>query len=119
MNLSTSGHVYTLTDPINGTFTLQFQNVVFKSTAATVNCQLILKTTGEILMAISVHGRFPTPAPSASKMPPAPRDATVAFNQNYLQPDFAVRLTPVSWLGFDGNAGFVPGLCIERRQCFV
>jgi hypothetical protein len=33
---------------------------------------------------------------------------TVAFNQNYLQPNFAIRLTPISWLGLDGNAGFAP-----------
>jgi hypothetical protein len=33
----------------------------------------------------------------------------VAFNQNYLQPNFAVRLTPTSWLGLDGNTAFVPG----------
>ena len=50
LDLNTSGHVYALTDPINGTFTVQFQNVLFKNTASTVNCQLILKTTGEILM---------------------------------------------------------------------
>ena len=35
--------------------------------------------------------------------------AAVAFNQNYLQTNFAVLLTPTPWLRFDGNAGFVPG----------
>ena len=105
LNLSTSGHVYTLTDPINGTFTLQFQNVVFKNTAATVNCQLILKTTGEILMqyqSLAYSNTCTVGVQNAART----QGLTVAFNQNYLQPNFAVRLTPVSWLGLDGNAGF-------------
>jgi hypothetical protein len=32
----------------------------------------------------------------------------IAYNQNYLQSNFAVRLTPVSWLGLSANAGLVP-----------
>jgi hypothetical protein len=107
LNLSITGHVYTLTDPINGTFTLQFQNVVFKNTAATVNCQLILKTTGEILMqyqSLAYSNTCTVGVQNAARN----QGLTVAFNQNYLQSGFAVRLTPVSWLGFDGNAGFAP-----------
>ncbi len=107
LDLSITGHVYTLTDPINGTFTLQFQNVVFKNTAATVNCQLILKTTGEILMqyqSLAYSNTCTVGVQNAARN----QGLTVAFNQNYLQSGFAVRLTPVSWLGFDGNAGFAP-----------
>ena len=107
LNLSTTGHVYTLTDPINGTFTLQFQNVVFKNTAATVNCQLILKTTGEILMeyqSLAYSNTCTVGVQNAARN----QGLTVAFNQNYLKSGFAVRLTPVSWLGLDGNAGFAP-----------
>ena len=107
LDLSTSGHVYTLTDPINGTFTLEFQNVRFKSTTATVNCQLILKTTGEILMqyqSLAFSNTCTVGVQNAART----QGLTVAFNQNYLQSGFAVRLTPVSWLGFDGNAGFAP-----------
>jgi hypothetical protein len=107
LDLSTSGHVYTLTDPITGTFTLEFQNVRFKSTAATVNCQLILKTTGEILMqyqSLAFSNTCTVGVQNAART----QGLTVAFNQNYLQSGFAVRLMPVSWLGFDGNAGFAP-----------
>jgi hypothetical protein len=107
LDLSTSGHVYNLTDPITGTFTLEFQNVRFKSTAATVNCQLILKTTGEILMqyqSLAFSNTCTVGIQNAART----QGLTVAFNQNYLQSGFAVRLMPVSWLGFDGNAGFAP-----------
>jgi len=107
LDLSTSGHVYALTDPINGTFTLQFQNVVFKNTAATVNCQLILKTTGEVLMqyqSLAIANTCTVGVQNADRT----LGLTVAFNQNYLQSGFAVRLTPLSWLGLDGNAGFAP-----------
>ncbi len=107
LDLSTSGHVYTLADPINGTFTLEFQNVRFKSTTATVNCQFILKTTGEILMqyqSLAFSNTCTVGVQNAART----QGLTVAFNQNYLQSGFAVRLMPVSWLGFDGNAGFAP-----------
>jgi hypothetical protein len=108
LDLSTSGHVYTLTDPINGTFTLEFQNVRFKNTTSTVNCQLILKTTGEIVMqyqSLAFSNTCTVGVQNAART----QGLTVAFNQNYLQSGFAVRLTPVSWLGLDGNAGFAPG----------
>ncbi len=104
----TTGHVFTLTDTINGTFTLEFQNVLLKGTAATVNCQLILKTTGEILMeyrSLGVSNACTVGVQNAART----QGTTVAFNQNYLQPNFAVRLTPLAWLGLDGNAAFVPG----------
>ncbi|MFZ0826265.1 MAG: DUF5060 domain-containing protein [Verrucomicrobiia bacterium] len=107
LDLGSSGHVYALTDPVNGTFTLQFQNVLFKSTASTVNCQLILKTTGEILMqyqSLAFSNTCTVGVQNAART----QGLTVAFNQNYLQSGFAVRLTPVSWLGLDGNAGFAP-----------
>lgn len=107
LDLGASGHVYALTDPLSGTFTLQFQNVVFKNTAATVNCQLILKTTGEILIAyqsMAVSNACTVGVQNYGHS----QGLTVAFNQNYLQPNFAVRLVPLSWLGLDGNAGFVP-----------
>jgi len=105
----TTGHVYTVTDTINGTFTLQFQNVRFKTAAAAVNCQLILKTTGEIVVnyqSVAVSNACTVGVQNADRT----QGATVAFNQNYLSPNnFSVRLTPTSWLGFDNNAGFVPG----------
>jgi hypothetical protein len=108
LDLNTSGHVYALTDPINGTFTLQFQNVRFKNTTSTVNCRLVLKTTGEILMeyqSLAVSNACTVGVQNAART----QGLTVAFNQNYLQSGFAVRLTPLAWLNLDGNAGFVPG----------
>jgi len=107
LDLSSAGHVYALTDTINGTFTLQFQNVVFKNTTSTVNCQLILKTTGEILMqyqSLAFSNTCTVGVQNAART----QGLKVAFNQNYLQSGFAVRLTSVAWLSLDGNAGFAP-----------
>ncbi len=108
LDINTSGHVYTFTDAINGTFTLQFQNVLFKGKTSTVNCQLVLKTTGEILMAYQSMA-FSNTCTIGVQNSDGTQGTTVAFNQNYLQPAFAVLLTPTPWLRFDGNAGFVPG----------
>ncbi len=118
LDLNTAGHVYTLADPLDGTFTVQFQNVLFKNTAATVNCQLVLKTTGEILMAyqsMAVSNACTVGVQNADRS----QGLTVAYNQNYLQPCSAIRLTPLSWLDLDGNAGIHPGLHLQHRQCFV
>jgi len=107
LDLSTSGHVYTLTDTINGTFTLQFQNVVFKNTTTTVNCELVLKTTGEILMEYQSLG-VSNACTVGVQNDMRTQGTTVAFNQNYLRSGFALRLMPLAWLGLDANAGFVP-----------
>lgn len=106
LDINTSGHVYTSTDPISGTFTIQFQNVRFKGTSSTVSCQLILKTTGEIVMqyqSLAVSNACTVGVQDALR----DQGLTVAFNQNYLQPNFAVQLTPVPWLAFSSSAGFV------------
>ncbi|HTY87730.1 MAG TPA: DUF5060 domain-containing protein [Candidatus Acidoferrum sp.] len=107
MELSPTSHVYALTDPINGAFTLQFQNAVFKGTTATMNAELILKTTGEILMeyqSLAVSNACTVGVQNDTRA----QGTTVAFNQNYLRSGFAVRLMPLAWLGLDGNAGFAP-----------
>jgi hypothetical protein len=108
LDIGTSGHVYTCADAINGTFTVEFQNVLFKGMTSTVNCQLILKTTGEILMAYQSMA-YSNKCTIGAQNSDGSQGITVARNQNYLQPNFAVLLTPTPWLGFDGNAGFVPG----------
>jgi hypothetical protein len=108
LNLGASGQVYIFTDAINGTFTLQFQNVLFKGTASTVNCQITLKTTGEILMAYQSMALSNTCTVGVQNSD-GTQGATVAFKQNYLQPNFAALLTPTPWLRFDANAGFVAG----------
>ncbi len=109
LNIASTSHVYTFTDPINGTFTLQFQNVVLLNGGnPTINCELVLKTTGEILMAyqsvpVSDVGTVGVQNSDGTQ------GTTVAFDQSYLQSAFAVLLTPTPWLRFDGNAGYAPG----------
>jgi Domain of unknown function (DUF5060) len=108
LNIGSSSHIYTLNDPVNGTFTLQFLNVQFKGSSSTVNCELVLKTTGEILMAyqsMAVSNTCVVGVQNAT----GTQGTTVAFDQNYLQSNFAVLLTPTPWFRFDGNAGYVPG----------
>jgi hypothetical protein len=105
---NTAGHVYTLTDPINGTFTLQFQNVYFKNTTSPINCELVLKTTGEILMAYQSMALSNTCTVGVQNGD-ASQGTTVAFDQNYLQSNFAVLLTPTPWFRSDANAGYAPG----------
>ena len=109
LNLSTSGRIYADTDPIAGTFTLQFQNAPIKGAgSATVTCQLILKTTGEILMqyqSIGVSNACTVGVQNAT----ASQGLQVAYNQTYLQSRMAVRLSPTPWLGLAANAGLVPG----------
>ena len=108
LNITTSGHVYTFTDAVNGTFTLQFQNVFYKGTTSTLDCELVLKTTGEILMAYQYLPLSNTCTVGVQNSD-GTQGSTVAFDQNYLQPNFALLLTPSPWLRFDGNAGYVPG----------
>jgi hypothetical protein len=108
MIIQTGTHVYTLTDPINGTFTLQFQNMVFKGTSSSNNCELVLKTTGEILMAYQSMALSNTCTVGVQNGD-GTQGTTVAFDQNYLQSNSAVLLTPTPWFRFDGNAGYAPG----------
>jgi hypothetical protein len=56
LDLSSAGKIYADTDPFAGTFTLQFQDARIKGTATNVTCQLILKTSGEILMQYKTVG---------------------------------------------------------------
>jgi hypothetical protein len=115
LDLSTTGHVYTDNDPFAGTFTLQFQNVQFKGTASMVTCQLILKTSGEILM------QYKSMATSNACTVGVQNGAgnqglQVAYNQSYLQTNMCVRLTPSSWLTPAASAGFVPKTGAETNS---
>ena len=102
------GHVYAATDPIAGAFTLQFQNVPIKGAgSATVTCQLILKTTGEILMQYQSLGLSNTCTVGVQNAA-ASQGLQVACNQNYLQSGMAASLSPTPWLGLAANAGLVP-----------
>ena len=107
LDLSASGKIYSLTDAIAGAFTLQFQNVPIKNTSANVTCQLILKTTGEILLQyknIGVSNNCTVGLQNGS----GTQGRLVAFNQSYLQSGFAISLTPTPWLSLSANAGLVP-----------
>jgi hypothetical protein len=115
LDLSTGGHVYANSDPIDGTFTLQFQNVNFKGSTSNVTCELILKTTGEILMqylSMSASNACTVGVQNAARN----QGLTVAFNQNYLQTNMAVRLSPLPWLSFASTAGWVPKSGVETVE---
>jgi hypothetical protein len=106
LDLSAGGNIYTASDTINGTFTVQFQGARFKSSSSTVTCQVILKTTGEIVMqyqSLSSSNTCTVGVQSAN----AAQGLTVVSNANYLQALFAIRLTPTPWISLSANAGFV------------
>ncbi len=107
LDLGASGRVYALSDPIAGAFTLQFQNVLVKGTTATVTCQLILKTSGEILMQYQSLG-ISNACTVGVQNGAGSQGLQVAFNQVYLQNNFSVRLSPTPWLGLAANAGLTP-----------
>jgi hypothetical protein len=109
LDLTSAGKVYTAADPINGTFTVQFQSVPFKSSGSTVTCQLVLRTTGEILaqyQSMSASNSCTVGVQNAARN----QGTTVVFNGAYLQSTFAVRLTPTSWFNVNAGSGFVSGL---------
>lgn len=112
LDLSTAGRVYLLSDPVEAACTVQFQSVLVKGTSATVSGQMILKATGEILLIYQALGRTNTCTVGVQN---AGRNAghTVAFNQDYVQSSFAVRLTPAAWLRFTSGAGLVPRSATE------
>lgn len=107
LDLSAGGRIYAFSDPVAGAFTLQFQGVRFKSSGATVTCQLILKTTGEIVMqykSIGISNLCTVGLQNAA----ANQGLQVAHNQNYLQNNFSICLSPTRWLGLAAHAGLVP-----------
>jgi len=107
LDLSASGHVYTYTDSLTGSFVIQFQNVRFKGTVLTVTCQLILKSTGEILMqykSLALADSCTVGVQNAT----GDQGLQVVFNQAYLQPNFALLIRPFPWLQLNINAGQLP-----------
>ena len=107
LDLGTGGRVYSLSDPMTGTFTLQFQNVLFKGSSATATCQLILKTSGEILVQYKSIGISNSCTVGVQNSAGA-QGLQVAYNQPYVQSNLCVRLTPTPWLGLAANAGLTP-----------
>ncbi len=107
LDLGSNGKVYALSDPLAGTFTLQFQNVLFKGTGSSMTCQLVLKTSGEILMqykSVGVSNACTVGVQNAARA----QGLQVAFNQNYVQTNLCVRLTPLPWFNLSAHAGLTP-----------
>jgi len=107
LDLSSEGRVYWLSDPVAAECTVQFQNLLVKGTSATVSGQVILNASGEILLTYQTLGRTNTCTVGVQNGARS-NGYTAAFNQNCLQSDFAVRLTPTPWLGLAAHAGYVP-----------
>jgi hypothetical protein len=107
-----SGHVYIDSDALGGTCTVQFQNVNLKSSAVTITAEIILKTTGEILLQYSSLGVSNTCTVGVQNAT-ADQGLQAAFNQSYLKSNFAISLTPAAWLGVSINAGLVPQVAAD------
>ncbi len=112
LDLSSGGRVYAFSDPIAGAFTLQFQNVFFKGSSASVNCQLILKTSGEILMQYKAAG-ISNACTVGVQNAAGNQGLQVAYNQNYVQSNLCVRLSPTPWLGLAASAGLLPKSSVD------
>jgi len=107
LDLSSGGHIYCATDSLAGTFTLQFQDVAIKGTGVSVTCQLILRTSGEVLMqykSVAIAGACTVGLQDAA----AVGGVQVARNQAYLQNSLAVRISPTPWFSLARDAGLVP-----------
>jgi len=105
---NSASHVYTFLDSVAGEFIVQFDNAQIKGSSAMVTCQLALKTTGEILMqyqSLSNANTCTVGLQNAART----QGLTVAFDQNVLQTNFALLLSPVPWLECSSSAGTVPG----------
>jgi hypothetical protein len=107
LDLTSAGNIYCATDSIAGTFTLQFQSVPIKGTSTNVTCQLILKSSGEILMQYKTVGVSNTCVVGVQNAARS-QGSQIAYRQSYLQSGFAVRLTPTPWFAFDSSAGLTP-----------
>jgi len=81
--------------------------VLFKGTSSTVTCQLILKTSGEVVIqykSVATPGACTVGLQNGTRA----QGLQVAFNQAYIQNNFAIRFIPLPWLGLSANAGLTP-----------
>lgn len=107
LDLTSAGAVYCATDSLAGTFSVQWSNAPIKGTSTNVTCQLVLKTSGEILMqylALGLSNACTVGLQNAART----QGLQAAFNQNFLQSGLAVRLRPSPWLSLSDNAGVIP-----------
>ena len=107
LDLTAAGHVYCATDELSGAFVLQFQDAPIYGTSTALTCQLILKTSGEILMQYKSIGN-PSGYTVGIQDSAALHGLQVSYNQTYLQDGLALRLSPAPWLSISKNAGLVP-----------
>lgn len=108
LDLTGAGAIYCATDSISGTFTVEWLNAPIKGTGGNVTCQVILKTSGEILMQYQSLG-FSNTCTVGVQNAARNQGPQVAYNQNFLQSGMAVRMRPAAWLGPSASAGLVPG----------
>ncbi|HTL57883.1 MAG TPA: DUF5060 domain-containing protein [Candidatus Limnocylindrales bacterium] len=113
LDLSTGGHIYYATDPIAGTFTIQFQNVPIKGAGTTVSAQLILNISGEIIMQYQTLGRSNSCTVGLQNAMRT-QGLQVAYNQSYPQNGLAVRVSPTPWLRLGAHSGFVSRFRTEQ-----
>ncbi len=104
--LGSGGHVYTFSDALAGTFTVEFYNVPAKSGSGTFTGQIILKRTGEILFQ---YQTLVSPNNASIGLQDAARDQglNIHFGSGLVQTNFAIFVTPQPWLTFDSTAGTV------------
>ena len=107
LDLATAGHVYVAQDSIEGTFTVQYQNVNFKGSAATVSCQVILKSTGEIITQYKTIG-ISNACTVGIQNAAGNAGLQLAYDQPYLQSNMAILWRPAGWLDVHPAAGLTP-----------
>jgi hypothetical protein len=108
LDLTSAGAIYCATDSIAGTFTVEWLNAPIKGTSTNVTCQVILKTSGELLMQyqnLGLSNACTVGVQNAARN----QGLQVAYNQNFLQSGMAVRLRPSAWFGPSASAGLIPG----------
>ncbi|MGH7970476.1 MAG: hypothetical protein ACREIC_17260, partial [Limisphaerales bacterium] len=118
LDLTAAGHVYCEADALSGAFIVQFQDAPLYGSGSVVTCQLILKTSGEILMqykSIGTPGGYTVGVQDAASL----HGLQVSYNQPYLRDGFAVRLTPVPWLSISKSAGLVPRWSAENLSLML
>ena len=106
LDLSTTGRVSLTMIQSPELLHLQFQDVRFKGLH---HCDLPAHplTTGEILMqykSAAISNSCTVGVQNAARS----QGLQVAFNQNYVQSNLCVRLSPNPWLSLSANAGLVP-----------
>jgi hypothetical protein len=108
LTLSTkaTNHIYAAADPVAHTFTVQFQNVTPKTGGGFLTGQIILKSTGEIVLqyqSIGNQGSVIVGVQNAA----ATHGLNVASTASALQTNYAIILSPTPWVRAFPTAGLL------------